>query len=145
LVAPESNPGAQTEEKSGSLLVLALLAPLAGAAAGLLGAIFRLVLEAADRFCDALIAASSRAASARCSPKSHRPLIPQAGSLQVLLRKVGDLAVRLSPSDFQSGVVAVAVNSLCRHVLSKDATDQVLPPDRSLASKHEIPARDENF
>ena len=58
LVAPESNPGAQTEEKSGSLLVLALLAPLVGAAAGLLGAIFRLVLEAADRFCDALIAAS---------------------------------------------------------------------------------------
>ena len=46
-MAPESNPGAQTEEKSGSLLVLALLAPLVGAAAGLLGAIFRLVLEAA--------------------------------------------------------------------------------------------------
>jgi len=46
-VAPQSNPGAQTGEKSGSLLVLALLAPLAGAAAGLLGAIFRLVLEAA--------------------------------------------------------------------------------------------------
>ena len=116
-MAPESNPGAQTEEKSGSLLVLALLAPLVGAAAGLLGAIFRLVLEAADRFCDALIAASSRAAPARRSPKSHRPFIPQAGLGQVLLRKVGDLAVRLSPSDLQSGVVAVAFNSLCRHVL----------------------------
>ena len=79
-MAPESNPGAQTEEKSGSLLVLALLAPLVGAAAGLLGAIFRLVLEAADRFCDALIAASSRAAPARCSPKPQRPFIPQAGT-----------------------------------------------------------------
>ena len=55
-MAPESNPGAQTEEESGSLLVLALLAPLVGAAAGLLGAIFRLVLEEADRFRDALIA-----------------------------------------------------------------------------------------
>jgi hypothetical protein len=124
-VAPESNPGAQTEEKSGSLLVMALLAPLVGAAAGLLGAIFRLVLEAADRFCHALMAASSRAALARCSPKCHRPLIPQAGLGHVLLRKVGDLAVRLSPSDLRSGVVAVAINSLCRHALSKDATGQV--------------------
>jgi CIC family chloride channel protein len=35
--------------------VLALLAPLAGAAAGLLGAIFRLALDQADRFRDALI------------------------------------------------------------------------------------------
>jgi hypothetical protein len=73
-VAPESNPGAQTEERSGSLLVLALSAPHFDAAAGLLGAVFRLMLEAADRFFDALIAASSRAAPARCSAKSHRPL-----------------------------------------------------------------------
>jgi hypothetical protein len=73
------------------------LAPLVGAAAGLLGAIFRLVLEAADRFCDALIAASSRAAPARCFPKSHRPFIPQAGLGQIILGKVGDLAVRSGP------------------------------------------------
>jgi hypothetical protein len=145
LAAPESNPGAQTEEKSGSLLVLALLAPLVGAAAGLLGAVFWLVLEAADRFRDALIAASSRAAPARCFPKSHRAFIPQAGLGQIILGNVGDLAVRLSPSDLQSGVVPVAVNSLCRHVLSKDETYQVLPPDRSLAFKYKIPARDENF
>src|SRR5713101_7315376 len=39
-------PAPQTEEKPGSLVVLALLAPLVGEAAGLLGAIFRLVLEA---------------------------------------------------------------------------------------------------
>ncbi|MBV8506748.1 MAG: H(+)/Cl(-) exchange transporter ClcA [Alphaproteobacteria bacterium] len=39
----------------GSLLVLALLAPVAGAAAGLLGAAFRLALHAADRFRNAAI------------------------------------------------------------------------------------------
>ena len=114
-MAPESNPGAQTEEKSGSLLVLALLAPLVGAAAGLLGAIFRLVLEAADRFCDALIAASSRAAPARCSPKSHRPFIPQAGLGQIILGKVGDLAVRSSPSDLQSGRSRQYLMPPCAH------------------------------
>jgi hypothetical protein len=42
LVAPEPNPGAQTEEKPGNLLVLALSASLEGAAAGLLGASFGL-------------------------------------------------------------------------------------------------------
>jgi CIC family chloride channel protein len=52
----EPNPDARPEEKPGNLVVLALLAPVAGAAAGLLGAIFRLVLEEADRFRDALIA-----------------------------------------------------------------------------------------
>ncbi len=53
---PESNPDARPEKKGhGSLLVLALLAPLTGGAAGLLGAIFRLALEEADRFRDALI------------------------------------------------------------------------------------------
>jgi chloride channel protein, CIC family len=40
----------------GSLLVLALLAPLAGAGAGLIVAIFRLALAQADRWRDALIA-----------------------------------------------------------------------------------------
>jgi hypothetical protein len=55
------------------------------------------VLEAANRFRDALIAASSRAAPARCFPKSHRPFIPRAGSGQIILGKVGDLAVRSSP------------------------------------------------
>ena len=38
------------------LLVLAVLAPIAGAASGLLGAIFRLTLEEADRLRDAVIA-----------------------------------------------------------------------------------------
>jgi CIC family chloride channel protein len=42
-------------EPHGNLLVLAMLAPLAGAAAGLVGAVFRLTLEQADRFRDVLI------------------------------------------------------------------------------------------
>src|SRR5215468_4453003 len=46
----------QTEEGHGSLLVLAPLALIVGAAAGLVGAIFRLTLEQADRLRDALIA-----------------------------------------------------------------------------------------
>src|SRR5215831_9861870 len=45
-----------TEERHGSLLVLALLALIVGAAAGLVGAIFRLTLEQADRLRDVLIA-----------------------------------------------------------------------------------------
>jgi CIC family chloride channel protein len=43
-------------EGYGSLLVLALLAPIVGAASGLIGAIFRLALVEADRFRDAAIA-----------------------------------------------------------------------------------------
>jgi chloride channel protein, CIC family len=41
--------------RPGNLLVLALLAPVVGAAAGLVGALFRLALEKADRMRDALI------------------------------------------------------------------------------------------
>jgi len=47
--------GRPGREASGSLLALALLAPLVGAASGLIGAVFRLVLAAADRFRDATI------------------------------------------------------------------------------------------
>jgi len=43
------------ETGPGSLLVLALLAPIVGAASGLAGALFRLALTAADRFRDAAI------------------------------------------------------------------------------------------
>src|SRR5215469_12512576 len=52
-VHPEPNHAVQQEEEHGSLFVLALLAPIAGAAAGLLGAVFRLALEEADRLRDA--------------------------------------------------------------------------------------------
>lgn len=44
-----------TREANGSLLVLALLAPIVGAVSGLIGAVFRLTLAAADRFRDAAI------------------------------------------------------------------------------------------
>ena len=43
-------------EAYGNLLVLALLAPIVGAASGLIGALFRLALTAADRFRNAAIA-----------------------------------------------------------------------------------------
>jgi chloride channel protein, CIC family len=45
-------------KRYGSLMVLAVLAPIAGAAVGLIGAIFRLALEQADRFRDEQIAAA---------------------------------------------------------------------------------------
>ena len=53
---PESNPDARPEEEPGSLLVLALLALVAGGAAGLICAGFRLALEEADRLLDRTIA-----------------------------------------------------------------------------------------
>src|SRR6266850_8559317 len=46
---------AERVEEQSSLLTLALLSLLAGAASGLLGAVFRLSLDQADRFRDALI------------------------------------------------------------------------------------------
>jgi CIC family chloride channel protein len=55
-VRPEPKLDTGPAETYGSLLVLALLAPIAGAAAGLIGAIFRLALIVADRFRDGAIA-----------------------------------------------------------------------------------------
>ena len=46
---PQSRSTTNRRSRFGSLLVLAVLAPIAGAASGLLGAIFRLTLENADR------------------------------------------------------------------------------------------------
>jgi len=51
----EPNGAIQSADGGGSLLVLALLAPIVGAASGLVGAIFRLALEQADRWRDILI------------------------------------------------------------------------------------------
>lgn len=83
------------------------------------------MLEAADRFCDALIAASSRAAPGRCSPKSYRPFIRQAGLGQVIPGKVSNLEpLRISNR-------AVAVNILCRAMRSvKTQPVKYLRPDR---------------
>jgi chloride channel protein, CIC family len=52
------NVQAGATDGSGHLLVLALVALIVGAAAGLVGAVFRLVLEQADRLRDALIASA---------------------------------------------------------------------------------------
>ena len=52
---PQPKLHADPAEAYGSLLVLALLAPIMGAASGLIGASFRLALTAADRFRDASI------------------------------------------------------------------------------------------
>ena len=52
----ESNLAVKQEGKQGSLFILALLAPLVGAASGLLGATFRLALDQVDLFRDTLIA-----------------------------------------------------------------------------------------
>ena len=52
---PDPNLAVQPEGAHGSLLILALLAPIAGAASGLLCTIFRLALDEADAFRDALI------------------------------------------------------------------------------------------
>jgi hypothetical protein len=55
-------------EGHGSLVVLALLALIVGAAAGLVGAIFRLTLQQADRLRDALIAIVRAARAAVSHP-----------------------------------------------------------------------------
>jgi CIC family chloride channel protein len=125
-VDPETNPDARPEEKPGSLLVLALLAPLAGAAAGLLGAIFRLALEEADHFRDVLItwahgeklagllfvAAACVAACAvaawlvrRVAPAASGSGIPHVEA--VLEGEVPPAPPRLIPIKFFGGVLAI--------------------------------------
>ena len=51
---------AERRTRFGSLLVLGILAPIAGAAAGLLGALFRLALAEADRWRATLIAGAQQ-------------------------------------------------------------------------------------
>jgi CIC family chloride channel protein len=55
-VGSRSTPAVESAEDYGSLLVLALLALIAGAGAGFIGAMFRLTLEQADRVRNLLIA-----------------------------------------------------------------------------------------
>jgi chloride channel protein, CIC family len=50
-----SEPPIEIAERPGNPLVLALLAPVAGAIAGLLGSVFRLALERGDHLRNALI------------------------------------------------------------------------------------------
>jgi chloride channel protein, CIC family len=55
-MAAESNPDIKDAHGQGSLLVLALLAPIVGAGAGLVGALFQIALKRGDACRDALIA-----------------------------------------------------------------------------------------
>jgi len=54
-VAQEPGCGPRRMEERGNLLVLALLAFAVGGLSGLVGSVFRLVLEQSDRFPDAVI------------------------------------------------------------------------------------------
>jgi CIC family chloride channel protein len=117
-------PGAA--DGSGNLLVLALLALVVGAAAGFVGAVFRLALEQADRLRDALIAwahgqqlegfsivvgacaaATLLAASLvrRLSPYASGSGIPQVEA--VLSGELPEPPFRIIPVKFVGGVLAI--------------------------------------
>ena len=92
----EPNLAIQQEADHGSLLILALLAPLVGAASGLLGAIFRLALDQADLLRDTLIT------------RAHE--VRLAGFLLVIAASAGAVAMaawlvrRFSPPASGSGI-----------------------------------------
>ena len=92
----EPNFAVEHEGRHGSLLIVALLAPLAGAASGLLGAIFRLALDQADHFRDTLII------------RAHDERL--AGFLLVIAASAGAVAIaawlvrRFSPPASGSGI-----------------------------------------
>ena len=113
-------------EGYGSLLILALLAPIVGAAAGLIGAVFRLALAEADRLRDAaivwahgwkfggllIIAAGCAAAVAfaawlvrRFSPYASGSGIPQVEA--ILEDKLPPTPPRLLPVKFFGGLSAI--------------------------------------
>src|SRR5262245_35906187 len=120
------SPPSNAEENHGSLLVLALLALIVGAAAGLIGAIFRLALVLADSARDALIAwahgqelsgffvvvavcavAASFAAwlVRRFSPHASGSGIPHVEA--VLNRELMQAPFRLIPVKFFGGLIAI--------------------------------------
>jgi chloride channel protein, CIC family len=121
---PERN--AKAAEGPGSLVVLALSSLIAGVASGLLGAVFRLALEQADRFRDAaltwahgqdlagllLIIGVSAAATGlaawlvrRYSPQASGSGIPHVEA--VLTGELPPAPFRLIPVKFFGGVLAI--------------------------------------
>lgn len=125
-MASNSNSPAVTAERPGSLFVMALLAPVAGAIAGLLGAIFRLALERGDRFRDSLIfwahgnktlgflvlilSCAAATALAAClvhqfSPRASGSGIPQVEA--VLAGELHQLTSPLIPVKFFGGLLAM--------------------------------------
>jgi chloride channel protein, CIC family len=123
----EPGHGAQPAESQSSLAVLALLALVAGAAAGLVGAIFRLALEQADRWRDAmitrehggilaagflLVATTSAAATSvaawlvrRYAPHASGSGIPHVEA--VLNEEIPQAPFRLVPVKFVGGLLAM--------------------------------------
>src|SRR5271156_4268873 len=116
----------ETAGQMRSLLVLALLAPIAGAAAGILGAMFRLALARADRLRDAFVAwthgqnvagfflvviacASATAVAAwlvrRFSPDASGSGIPHVEA--VLTGQVPQASFVLIPVKFLGGLLAI--------------------------------------
>ena len=113
-------------DRPGNLLTLALLAPIVGVACGLVGALFRLALEKADRMRDALIdwaegeqlvgfwtvvgacAAATLVAAAlvrRFSPYASGSGIPQVEA--VLNDELPPAQFRVIPVKFVGGVLAI--------------------------------------
>ncbi|MBV8441754.1 MAG: H(+)/Cl(-) exchange transporter ClcA [Hyphomicrobiales bacterium] len=122
----KENVPVEDDDRPGNLLALALLAPVVGAAAGLIGALFRLALEKADRLRDALIdwahgerllgflivagacaAATLVAASLvrRFSPYASGSGIPHVEA--VLNEELPQAPFRIIPVKFVGGVLAI--------------------------------------
>jgi CIC family chloride channel protein len=121
-----SEPAAQSGERQGSLVVLALLSLLVGAASGLVGAVFRLTLEQGDRLRDAvltwahsrelvgllLIIGGSAAATGLAAwlVRHHSPEAAGSGIPHVEAVLNGDLppaSFRLLPVKFFGGLLAI--------------------------------------
>jgi chloride channel protein, CIC family len=122
----ESELNAKSAEQQGSLVVLAFLSLLVGAVSGLVGAVFRLALEQADRFRGVLLAWAHRQESAgllliigvsaaatgvaawlvrRHSPQASGSGIPHVEA--VLNGDVPPASFRLLPVKFFGGLLAI--------------------------------------
>src|ERR1700751_621021 len=93
----------------GSLLVLGILAPIAGAASGLVGALFRLTLAEADRFRGVLIASAQQ--------RGFLGLLLVTGGCAAAVAVAAWLVRRFAPYASGSGIPHVEA-----------ALDQQLPP-----------------
>jgi CIC family chloride channel protein len=122
----ESELNAKSAEQQGSLVVLALLSLIVGAASGLLGAIFRLALKQADRLRDAVLAwahgqelvglllfigvAAAATGVAAWLVRRHSPQAAGSGIPHVEAVLNGDLppaSFRLIPVKFLGGLLAI--------------------------------------
>jgi CIC family chloride channel protein len=126
IASTEPRTGGGIEKASGSLPVLAVLSFVTGGAAGLVGALFRLALERADRFRDAaitwahgesvlgfvIVLAACAAATAvaawlvrRFAPYASGSGIPHVEA--VLLEELPQAPFRLVPVKFVGGLLAI--------------------------------------